>query len=71
MTKPAERLAVAERRLADAQTHVRRQWELIESLRRDGLNVDAALTPLKNLQTLLRLRLEGRDRLRRELSKPS
>ena len=67
----AERLAVAERRLVEAQTHVRRQKELIESLERDGLSVDAALTTLKNLHTLVRLRLENRDRLRRELSKPS
>lgn len=67
----AERLAVAERRLVEAQTHVRRQKELIESLERDGLSIVAALTTLKNLQMLVRLRLENRDQLLRELHKPS
>ena len=47
---------------------MRRQKELVESLRRDGLSVVAALTTLKNLKALLRLRLESRDRVAAELS---
>ena len=66
-----KRLAKAERRLVDARAHVRRQKELIESLERDGLSIVAALTTLKNLQMLVRLRLENRDQLLRELHKPS
>ena len=66
-----KRLAEAERRLVDARAHVRRQKELIESLERDGLSVAAEFTTLKNLQMLVRLRLENRDQLMRELHKPS
>src|SRR5690242_19227663 len=66
-----KRLAEAERRLVDARAHVRRQKELIESLERDGLSVAAEFTTLKNLQTLVGLRLENRDQLMRELHKPS
>jgi hypothetical protein len=70
LMKPKRGLAEAERRLVDARAHVRRQKELIESLERDGLSVAAEFTTLKNLQTLVRLRLENRDQLRRELHKP-
>jgi hypothetical protein len=63
--------ALLKQSLVDARAHVRRQKELIESLERDGLSVAAEFTTLKNLQTLVRLRLENRDQLMRELHKPS
>jgi hypothetical protein len=60
-----DRLAQAERHVAEGIEHVERQRERIQQLARDGLDTGPSAVLLREFERMLTLHMEDRDRLRR------
>jgi hypothetical protein len=63
-----QHLAEAERHVSHGERLVEHQRMTIEERRRDGHDIELPTQVLTQLEEALRLHIEGRDRLRRELA---
>jgi hypothetical protein len=66
LTMPQEHLAQAERLVLEGERHVARQRQIVAELGRDGRDTKEALDLLRRLEEWSALRIDDRDRLRKE-----